>query len=252
VSPIEISWIVFACIFGGATLGMFLRSRLPENHLNSDSKDVIKLAMGVLGTMAALVLALLINSAKSSHDVQSGEITQMAADFILLDRVLAHYGPEGDEARGLLRTAVAGAIDDTWRGRDYRSNLDSRTTRARADSFFEKIQQLQPRNDYQRSLNAQALQICSELGRLRSLLLEQTQGSIPMPFLIVLVFWLTVIFTGFGLFSRPNPTVVGVLLLSSISIAGAIFLVLELDRPFEGLIQISNAPLRNAVAHLGK
>src|ERR1700745_826986 len=97
----KISWFVFVCIFGGATLGMLLRSRLPENHLNADSKDVIKLAMGVLGTMAALVLALLINSAKSSHDVQSGEITQVAADFILLDRVLAHYGPETDEARGL-------------------------------------------------------------------------------------------------------------------------------------------------------
>lgn len=249
----KISWIVFACIFGGATLGMFLRSRLPEDHLNSDSKDVIKLAMGVLGTMAALVLALLINSAKSSHDVQSGEITQMAADFVTLDRVLAHYGPEGDEVRGLLRFALAGAVDEIWQGHGYQSaKLDSRTNRTRADSIFEKVQQLQPRNDYQRALNAQAMQIGAELGRLRSLLLEQTQGTIPMPFLIVLVFWLTVIFAGFGLFSRPNSTVVGVLLLSSISIAGAIFLVLELDRPFEGLIQISNAPLRNAVAHLGK
>ncbi len=249
----EISWIVFACIFGGAMLGMFLRSRLPESHLNADSKDVIKLAMGVLGTMSALVLALLINSAKSSHDVQSGEITQVAADFILLDRVLAHYGPEADEARGLIRPTLAGAIDEIWQQRSYQSEkLDSRATRAHANIFFEKIQQLQPRNDFQRSLNAQAIQISSELGRLRSLLIEQTQGTIAMPFLIVLVFWLTVIFAGFGLFSRPNPTVVGVLLLSSISIAGAIFLVLELDRPFDGLIQVSSAPLRNAVAHLGK
>ncbi len=252
MSPIEISCLVFACIFGGAMLGMFLRSRLPENHLNSDSKDVIKLAMGVLGTMAALVLALLINSAKSSHDVQSAEVTQMAADFILLDRVLAHYGPESNEARGRLRTAVAGVMNETWRGSSYRSALESDLLTSRADSFFDSIQRFQPHNDYQKSLNMQAMQICSELGRLRFLLLEQNRGTISMPFLIVLVFWLTVIFAGFGLFSHANATVVGVLLLSSISIAGAIFLVLELDRPFEGLIQISAAPLRSAVAHLGK
>lgn len=253
MSPMAISWIVFACVFSGALFGMLLRSRLPETHLSADSKDVIKLAMGLLATMSGLVLALLIASAKSSHDTQSGEVIQMAANFILLDRVLAHYGPETGPARAALRTAVVAGIDQTWSPRAYRSaNLDARATVSGADAFAEQIQELQPRSDFQRSLHAQAMQISFELGRTRSLLLEQTEGSIPMPFLVVVVFWLTVIFTGLGLFSPSNPTILAVLLLSSLSVAGAIFLILELDRPFEGLIQISSAPLRNALTHLGK
>lgn len=253
MSPMAISWIVFACVFGGALFGMALRSRLPEAHLSPDSKDVIKLAMGLLGTMSALVLALLIASAKTSHDTQTAEITQMAADFILLDRVLAHYGPETAQARGLLQHALNRGIDDIWPQHGNRhTNWESQTTTASANIFFDKIQQLQPHNDFQRSLRAQAIQITAELGRIRSLLLEQTQGTIPMPFLVVLSFWLAVIFTGFGLLAPRNATVAGVLFLSSVSIAGAIFLILELDRPFEGLIQISSAPLLNAAAHLGK
>jgi hypothetical protein len=168
------------------------------------------------------------------------------------DRVLAHYGAETSDARGLLRTAVAGGVEEIWSHGQRSTNWDSRTATAGADRFFEKIQQLEPRNDYQRSLHSQAVQITAELGRIRSLLMEQTQGSIPMPFLVVLVFWLAVIFTGLGLLAPRNPTVVGALLLSALSIAGAIFLILELDRPFEGLIQVSNAPLRNVVAFLGK
>jgi Na+/alanine symporter len=102
MSPMAISWIAFACVFGGALLGMLFRRIVPEGHLSADSKDVIKLGMGLIATMSALVLALLISSAKTSHDTQSNEVTQMAADFIQLDRVLAHYGPETKDARGLL------------------------------------------------------------------------------------------------------------------------------------------------------
>lgn len=234
-------------------LGMLLRSRLPEHHLSSDSKDVIKLAMGLLGTMSALVLALLITAAKSSHDTQSGEITQMAADCILLDRVLAHYGAETNKARDLLRITLARAIDEIWpQQKRQATNWDLRGTTAGADTFLEQIQQLEPHNEYQRSLHTQAVQIATDLGRIRALLMEQTQGTIPMPFLVVVVLWLTVIFTGFGMLAPRNSTLVGVLFLSSLSLAAALFLILELDRPFEGLIQVSNAPLRNAAAHMNK
>jgi hypothetical protein len=209
--------------------------------------------MGLLATMSALVLALLISSAKASHDTQSSEITQMAADFIQLDRVLAHYGPETRDARALLYVTVSRGLGQTHSENTYHSRaLDNRAAAAGADSFFEKIQQLEPRTDFQRSLFAQAMQLGAELGRLRSLLLEQTGGSIPMPFLVVLVFWLAMLFTSFGLFAPSNATVIGVLLVCAISVAGAIFLVLEMDRPFEGLIQISSAPLNDALAHLGK
>lgn len=230
---------------------MLLRSIVPEHHLSADSKDIVKLGMGLIATMSALVLALLIASAKSSHDTQNGEIVQMSADFIQLDRVLAHYGPETKDARGLLRTIVARGFDAVETNGNYRpARLDAAEVKIGADSFFEKIQQLTPGNDTQRSLHEQAMQIGAELGRTRALLLEQTGGSIPMPFLVVLVFWFTVIFISFGLFAPPNATVIAVLFVCSLSVAGAILLILELDRPFEGLIQISDAPLRSALAHL--
>ena len=177
----------------------------------------------------------------------------MSAGFIQLDRVLAHYGPETKEARGLLRVTVARALSQMSAQGNYRSAmLDSAESKAGTDVFFEKIQQLTPRDDFQRLLHAQALQLCADLGRARSLLLEQTGGSIPMPFLVVLIFWLAMIFTSFGLFAPANSTVIAVLFICALSVAGAIFLVLELDRPFQGLIQISDAPLRNALTHLGE
>jgi len=177
----------------------------------------------------------------------------MSADFIQLDRVLAHYGPETKDARGLLRLTVARGLGTAKDVSDYRPTiLDTAEVKASADSFFERIQQLTPVNDAQRALHAQAMQIGAELGRTRSLLLEQTGGTIPMPFLFVLVFWFTMIFISFGLFAPSNSTVISVLLVCALSVAGAIFLILELDRPFEGLIQISEAPLRDALAHLGQ
>ncbi len=253
MSPMAISWIAFACVFGGAVIGMFVWPIVPDHHLNADSKDVVKLGMGLIATMSALVLALLIASAKSSHDTQSGEVVTMAADFIQLDRVLAHYGPETKDARDLLRVTVARGLGQTWSKGNYQSGkLDSPEIKAGANVFFDRIEQLTPHDDLQRSLRAQATQITSDLGHIRSLLLEQNAGSIPMPFLVVLIFWLAMIFASFGLFAPPNATVIAVLLVCALSVAGAIFLVLELDRPFEGLIQISDAPLLDALTRLGQ
>ena len=251
MSAMSIGWIVLACVFGGTLLGMALRLILPEHHLSADSKDVIKLGMGLTAMMSALVLALLTNSAKGSYDAQRNEVTQLSANIILLDRVLAHYGPETKEARDLLRLSVAGMIDRIWaENRSGRAELEPTT--AAAESFFDKIQELTPQNEVQRSFQAQALKTSIDIGQARLLLFEQGGRSIPMPFLVLLIFWLTVIFLSFGLFAPPNATVIATLFLCALSVSGAIFLILELDRPFGGLIQISSAPLRNTLDHMGK
>jgi Protein of unknown function (DUF4239) len=247
-----ISSIIFACVFAAALLGMLLRRILPRHHLSEDSKDIVKLGMGLIATMAALVLALLIASAESSHDTQSKEVTEMAADFILLDRTLARYGPETKEMRSLIPVTVAAILDQTWRGDAYRSENLDRALGVGAEPFYQKMRHLEPRDDFQRALYAQTLQIGMELGQKRSLLLEETGGSIPAPFLVMLVFWLALIFACFGLFAPTNSTVIGILFACALSVAGAIFLILELDRPFQGLLQISSTPLRDALMHLGK
>lgn len=251
MSPIEVGCIVLTSVFGGALLGMAIHTMLPEHHLNAESKDVIKLGMGLIATMSALVLALLTNSAKGSYDTQRNEVTQVAANILLLDRVLAHYGPEAKEARDLLKLSVAGMINRIWPD-DPVANAKLSPTTAGGELFFDKIQELTPRNDVQRSLQAQAMKMSIDIGEARLLLFEQGGRSIPMPFLVLLIFWVTVIFLSFGLFAPRNATVVATLFLCALSVSGAIFLIMELDRPFGGLIQISSAPLHNAIENIGK
>jgi hypothetical protein len=202
VSPIEVGCTVLACVFGGALLGMAIHTMLPEHHLNAESKDVIKLGMGLIATMSALVLALLTNSAKGSYDTQRNELTQVAANILLVDRVLAHYGPEAKEARDLLKLSVAGMIDRIWPN-DPVANAKLGPTTAGGELFFDKIQELKPQNDVQRPLQAQAMKMSIDIGQARLLLFEQGGRSIPMPFLVLLIFWVTVIFLSFGLL-RPT------------------------------------------------
>jgi len=114
MSSIAISSIVFACVFGGALAGICLRGLVPKHHLAPESRGVVTAGMGLVATLAALVLGLLIASAKGSYDSQSTEVTELSAKVVFLDRVLAHYGPDAREARELLRSSVARAIDQMW------------------------------------------------------------------------------------------------------------------------------------------
>jgi hypothetical protein len=255
MSAMVISGIVFACVFGGALLGMFLRVVLPAHHLSQDSKDVVKLGVGLIGTMAALVIGLLIASAKGSFDAVDNEIQQSGANVILLDRVLARYGPETAEIRDLIRRLVALRLNMIWPEDSSRTvqlqTLDKAP--AAVESVEDKIRELAPRNDAQRSLQSRALQISGDLGQTRWLLFAQVSESpVPIPFLVVLVIWLTVIFASFGLFAPRNATVIAALVLCALSASGAIFLILEMGTPFDGLMKVSSAPVRYALSHLGQ
>jgi hypothetical protein len=219
--------------------------------LNADSKDVVKLGIGLVGTMAALVLGLLVASAKGSYDTQSTELTEMSAKVVLLDRFLAHYGPETKETRDLLRGAVVRILDRTW-SKDPTSPSQLELPSVGNEAIYDKIQGLSPKDDTQRSLQAQALSIAIGLGQTRWLMYEQSVTSVSLPLLVVMVLWLTIIFISFGLFAPPNATVVASLFVSALSVSGAIFLILEMYTPYAGLIQIPSAPLRAALAHLGQ
>lgn len=248
MNAIALSCITFVCISGGALLGMFL----PGHHLSTDDKDVVRLGTGLIGTIAALVLGLLIASAKGSYDTQSTQVTQMTSNVVLLDNLLAQYGPETNEVRNLLRRGIVVLADRMWREKSSEiAKASTFEASAASDAFFAKLQQLSPRDDSQRSLQARAIQIATEIAQTRLLLFAQTNNSIPMPFLVVLIFWLTIIFGSFGLFAKPSATVFGSLFVFALSAAGAIYLVLELGQPFAGLMQISSAPLRSALTPLG-
>ena len=253
MTPWAISGIAFVCVFGGALLGMYCRTRLRQHHLSPESKDLVRLGVGLIATMAALVLGLLIASAKGAYDTQRSELIQMSSKIVILDRVLAHYGPQAKEARDYLRLTVVGMLDQFWpEGGPRRAEKEPAGAGGVVEAFYDKVQALAPQNDPQRSLQAQALGITMDIGQTRWLMFQQRDSSISVPLLAVVVFWLTIIFMSFGLFAQPDALTIGVLFVSAISVSAAIFLILELDQPFGGLIQISSAPLRNALALLGR
>jgi hypothetical protein len=250
VSSIADGLIVFASVFGGAMGGILLRGALPSDHLSSESKDVVKMSMGLVTTMAALVLGLLVSSAKSFYDAQSSELTQMSARVILLDRILAHYGTETKEVRDLVRGATAVSIDRIWPEERTPSKLGVPSTGSEA--LLDKIQELSPKDEKQRALQSQALSAAAGLIQTRWLMYEQGTNSISVPMLVILIFWLVAIFTSFGLFAPRNATVITALFVAGGAVSGAIFLILEMYAPFGGLIKLSSTPLRTALTQLGQ
>jgi hypothetical protein len=246
-----IAVILFVILVGAALLGRRMRRYLPEDHLSADSRDSVKLAMGLVATMTALVLGLLVSSAKDGYDTKRSVVIQMAAKVAFLDRVLALYGPETAEARGDLRAAVTDAVRRIWpTGQGGPARLDP--NQQAGDALYIGIQRLSPRDDTQRALKAQVATLMVDLGQLRSLLVAQSIPSISKPMLIILVSWLVVIFFGFSLVAPPNATTTLALVASAFSVACAIFLILELDHPFGGLIHIPSEPLINVLSHLAK
>jgi hypothetical protein len=241
--------IIFGCSFGAGLVGMVLHVKLPDHHLDVGSKDVVKLVMSLIATMAALVLSLLIASANSSYQAQENEVQSLSANVILLDRLLSFYGPDAKEPRDLLRQGVAAVHDRIWSPDGARAaDLDPSATHGVANAFMDSLQRLSPKTDSQTTLKSQAMQIGQNLGQTRLLMFEQSGSSISWPFLTVLVFWICMLFLGFGLFARFNATITVALFIGAVSVAGAIFLILELNAPYQGFMRISDMPLRGALA----
>lgn len=249
MNPFAVSVIAFTCVFGGALSGIFLRPMLPESHLTDDSRQIVNMGMGIIGTMAALVLGLLVASAKGSFDTRSNELIEMSAKVILLDRVLAHYGAETKEARDQLRESVFNTIERLWPKNAMKPLVPRETT---GEKLYDKIEELSPSNDTQKSQKGEALALAMSLGQTRWLMFAQAGVSISRTLLVLLIFWLTINFVSLGLFAPRNATVTTTLFLCALAVSGAILLILEMYDPFSGLIQIPDAPLRAALAQLGR
>jgi hypothetical protein len=239
-------------ILGGAFVGVILRRALPDDHLSDDAKDIVRLGTGLVGTIAALVLGLLIASAKSSYDTQSSQVQHMTADIVLLDQLLAQYGPEARPIRDVMRQAIGPLVERIWRERrsEVAKGAPFEATLIAQDAFA-RIGELVPQTDAQRTLKARAIQVSTDVAQTRLTLFVQAGSSIPMPFLAVLIFWLAIIFASFSLFAPLNSTLTAALAVFALSASAALFLILEMSEPFAGLMEIPSAPLRNALVPLG-
>ena len=209
--------------------------------------------MGLVATMAALVLGLLVASANNSYSTQKDGLDEIAANITLLDNTLELYGPPARNARETLRNTVTAAVARLWpRDASQVPTLGPAEVTSGGKSLYAQILQLSGTDAAQSALRSQALQVATNLGQQRLLLIAHHESAtISHVFLVVLTFWLVMLFASFGLFAPRNSLVIAVLMICALSVSGAIFLTLELAQPFGGLIQISSAPLRNALSHLG-
>ena len=252
MQPVQIASLVFLAVFGGVLLGMYVRTFLPSHHLGSDTQQVMQLGMGLVGILTALILALITGSAKSTFDKKSDEFKQSAVNIMAINRTLVAYGPETLEIRQLLRRGIARRLEFTWPQEKFRAAaVHVFAIEAAPDQLALLISQLVPQNDLLLGLQSQALAIINDTVKTRWLLEGFTESAIPLPCLIALLIWLTLIFVSYGLFAPANATENTVQLVRAAPVAASEFLVLELNTPFSGLMKASGEPLRCAISQLG-
>ena len=248
--PILIRLAVFAVVFSGGIAGMILGRFLAQNLLGSDAKDIIRLATGLLVTMTALVLGMLVSSANSSYQDRKNELAEMASDFVVLDQVLASYGPETQAIRDELRRLAEGSLERIW------PSQASRQSQLRpgdqGQGLYHQLQILAPKNESQTLAKAVAMSRADSLRRTYWLMfLKAEQNSLSFPLLAVLVSWLTIIFIGFGLLAPRNDTIIATLVVCALAVSGAIFIIMAMYEPFSGIMRISPAPIHDALDRMG-
>jgi hypothetical protein len=227
-----------------------LHALLPKHYFENESRDTVKVGIGLIATMTALVLGLVTASAKSSFDNVNTAVKAFATQTLALDRTLARYGSETGGIRKELKRVVGTRIDMVWpQDSSKPASLDPLSG---GEEIARAIRNLKPTNDSQRALQARALDLAETLLQSRWIVTTSIGASVPLPFLAVLLFWLTITFASFGLFAPRNAMVVAVLFVCALSVASALFLVLEMDGPFDGVLKVSPEPLRSAYARLNQ
>jgi len=240
----------FALILVSIGGGLFLRDKLPDAHLSGDSKDVIRLATALIGTMAAVVVALLFASTRSTYEATNSQVARLTAGVVELDQLLKEYGgPESLALRQALRSDVTSMVAAIWRD-DAPVTGELLRPVTHEETVLYKLRQLEPKTPVQTAIKTRALVVSNDIEQTRLILLAQPPDTLSKPFITVLVLWLCFIFASFSMSAKANPTLVAVLLICGFTAATAIYLVLELGQPFDGLLQLSNKALRHALSPL--
>ena len=241
-----IGLIVLIVVFASAMIGCLIRRKLPESHLSDETRSVVTLSMGVVGTLTALVLSLLIATASTTFNTRNQEITVLAAKVIQLEHLLQRYGPEDGE-RDLLHLYAALKLQDLFPQGKAKPVLENPRTIILFEELQDRLAAKEGHSSLQRWLLSQAQALTSDMAEVRWLLIEQDVLGIPVPVLLVVVFWLCMLFMRFGLFAPTNVTVTVVLFSCALAVAGAIQTTLDLSRPFEGFIRVSGQSLKHAL-----
>jgi len=259
--------LVFALLLAVTLAGMVIKPLLPEEHKAHETVQLVQLVIGMLLTFAALVLGLMTASAKTNFDTLTNDFRGYAADLIQLDVALRDYGADANGARVNLRRYTAAAIASTWSaepapaGDDFPKNVPTENIQERLEnpqlgamlnSAEQEARQLIPHDAYHEKVMAVALSQFDRVIRARWKLIEVSHSSMSQPFFAMLTFWLMVIFLSFGLIAPRNALALVTIILGALSIASAIYVIVDLDTPFTGPIVISSQPMRDALLHLSR
>jgi hypothetical protein len=245
--------IVFASVFLGSLVGLSLNILLPEHHRSQQSHDAIKLGTGMISVLASLVLGLLVASVKTSFDTTDTQMRSFAANLILLDQTLRDYGPEATKARELLRDYTARSIEDHWpQETDHPVRIENMDSGIVLDGVRLEVLNLQADSAYHRDIRSIALTMIDGVLQTRWLLIERAESSIQPVFLIILIAWIALIFMSFGYNAPLNITIVSSFFICASALAACLFIIAEMDTPFEGTITISSHAMRNALAHMSQ
>ncbi|HEY9133759.1 MAG TPA: hypothetical protein VIM98_18555 [Dyella sp.] len=252
MDSILISMGVFAVAWAGLWLGAVLANRMPRDHLSADTRTSAQIGINMMATLTALVLGFMITSARSSFDHATDDVVEVSTSIVMLDRALSGYGkesePERDQLRAFLARATARVAPD---GRVKQMVFRVPVTNV---SLLTQLQQsilnLKPANDAQRWFQARALTLSGELSRQRVATSEQSEQSVPAVLLLIVSAWVVLIFVGLGAFTVHNRSVRVVLVCSALAFAGSVFLILEFETPYSGIIRVSGQPLLNAAEEL--
>lgn len=251
MTNIIIGLISFAAIFGGALFGLFVAGRLPKHQLDSQTQSAITISVAVIGTLSALVLGLMVTAANSSFSKRSEEVRQLSLQVIRIDRNLRRYGSEGQAARDRLQDWAKLKILQLFPEKGQ-PPASSQTAIELLERVQDALLDLKPSNERQKYLRTLCVTLSSNLIQARWDLEQHLGHSIPLPFLVLLIFWLTIVFLSFGLFAPSNPITITALLLCSLAVAGGIVLIQELDNPLSGVIRIPSDSMRKALTEIGE
>lgn len=248
MSSLSIALIALGFVLLGIGLGWLIKRFMPDRQLPDHSKEIVKAAAGLIATLVALVIGLLVSASKASFDLSTAGITQMGAKSIMLDRVLARYGPEAQPIRAAFSKSIEVALERIWPSEAGKAvDMDAVEKGTAADEIYDRIMLLEPKSEVQKHLRSQALQVMGDLQQLRWQIIEQNQNVLPTMFIVMLILWLTILYLFFSLLAPHNAVTVFSLSFCGLAVASALFLILEMNRPFHGSIRVAKAPMEKAL-----
>jgi ABC-type amino acid transport system permease subunit len=251
MSHFAIGIVSLLAIFGGVIFGMVGARRLPRHHLSTETQSSVTVSVAVIGTLSALVLGLMITAANRSFSTRVTQVRELSVQLIRIDRNLRRYGPEADTARLALHAWAQAKTRELFPEKGQ-SRPSVESTIAMIERVQDEILDLTPKDAREEYLRSLCLTLTSTIIQAGWSLETITGQSIPVPFLVLLIFWLAIVFASFGLFAPANPTTMVILLLCSVAVSGGIYLIEELDNPSTGLIQIPPEAMRKAAIEIGK